>query len=249
MKRRILVILWPLLVGVFVGQPLPAQTLINQTALTNAITATNTHIVLGNNAGITAPGPNRSNLKNILIDSEMFEAIAIDPPGTNFIHVIRGVRQTLRATHQAGTTVWAGPSTAFVQSAPSGTCTRTALAYVPLVEIATRHTFDCPSNSGKWMRTDGPDPTSYYGTAIASGSSATVTIPAQTFKISGTSAITTFNVPAGWTPGLCFNIIPTGNFTTSTSGGNIGKASTAVTGRVLKLCWDGSATQLWFPSY
>lgn len=240
MKRRILTILWPLLVGF----PAFAQTVLGPTTLTNAISATQEHIVLGNWAAITAPGPNRANLKNIMIDSEMFEALEIDPPGTNFIHIIRGVRQSLRTTHQAGTTVWAGPASSFVQSDPTGSCTRTALAYVPLIAIATHRTFDCLG--GKWVRTDGPD-ASYDGTAIASGASATVTPPAQTFKISGTSQITTIATPAGWAPGGCLNIIPTGNFTTSASGGNIGKASTAVTGKVLKLCYG--ATKLWYPSY
>jgi hypothetical protein len=247
MKRRILTILWPLLVGLPALLPqVSGQTVISSTTLTNAITPTTTHIVLGNNAGITAPGPNRSNLKNLMIDSEMFEAIAIDPPGTNFIHVTRGVRQSLRTTHAAGAKVWAGPTTAFVQSNPVGTCTRTALAYVPIISISTRQTFDCGVASGAWFRTDGPD-TSYYGTAIASGASATVTPPAQTFKISGTSAITTIATPAGWAPGGCLNIIPTGNFTGAATTGNIGKAFTAVTGRVLKLCYGNAG--LWYPSY
>lgn len=243
MKRRILTILWPLLVGI-PGFPCLAQVVLGPTTLTNAIKLTDTHIVLGNNAGISAPGTNKIALTNLMIDSEMFEAIAIDPPGTNFIHVTRAVRQSLRTTHQAGAIVWAGPTSSFVQSVPYGACTRTALPYVPLIEIATHDTFDCLG--GVWVKTSGPD-SSYNGTAIASGSSATVTPPAQTFKISGTSAITTIATPAGWVTGLCLNIIPTGNFTTSNSGGNIGKASTAVTGRVLKMCLGNSS--LWWPSY
>lgn len=246
MKRRILTILWPLLVGLPpLLPPIAAQTVIGQATLSTTIDATATHIVLSNWAGITAPGPNKSNLKNIMIDSEMFEAIEIDPPGTNYIHVTRGVRQSLRARHQSGTTVWAGPTTAFVQSDPTGACTRTSLAYVPLISISTHRTFDCGPASGAWFRTDGPD-TSFYGTAIASGASPIVNPPAQTFKISGTSAISTINNPAGWPRGGCLSIIPTGNFTTTAVGGNIGKGTTAVTGRTLKLCWDGS---LWWPSY
>jgi hypothetical protein len=231
-----------------IGVPmlLPAQTVLGPTTLTNAISPTDEHIVLGNWAGITPPGPNRSNLKNILIDGEMFEALAIDPPGTNFVRVVRGVRATLRTTHQAGSTVWAGPTTSFVASDPTGACTRTALAYVPLISIQSRGTFDCLG--GKWVRTDKPGAT-YDGTVIASGASATVTPPAETFKISGTSAITTIATPAGWAAGHCLNIIPTGNFTTSTSGGNIAKASTAVTGVVLKVCFGGGTGQLWYPSY
>jgi len=240
MTRRILTILWPLLVGI----PLPAQVVLGPTTLTNAITATQEHIVLGSGAGITAPGRNKTALTNIMVDSELFEAIEIDPPGTNFIHVTRGVRQSLRTTHAAGTTVWAGPTTAFVQSDPTGACTRTALAYVPLIAISTHRVFDCLG--GKWVRSDGPDG-SYNGTVIASGASATVTPLAQMFKISGTSAISRIVPPAGWSPGGCLSIIPTGNFTTLATGGNIGKASTAVTGKVLKMCLGNLS--LWWPSY
>jgi hypothetical protein len=245
MKRRILTILWPLLISMSVGFPCLGQIVLGPTTLTNAIKLTDTHIVLGSGAGITAPGTNKTALTNLMIDGEMFEVLAIDPPGTNYLHVVRAVRQSLRTTHQAGATVWAGPTASFLQSSPAGqTCTRGALPYVPMIEIATHDTFDCLG--GVWVRTSGPDG-SYNGTAIASATSATVTPPAQTFKISGTSAITTIATPAGWVTGLCLNIIPTGNFTTSASGGNIGKASTAVTGRVLKLCLGNLS--LWYPSY
>jgi hypothetical protein len=246
MTRRILTILWPLLAGLnLLPTPVAAQTVLVPTTLTNAIKATDTHIVLGNWAGITVPGPNRSTLKNILIDDEMFEALAIDPPGTNYIHVIRGVRGTLRRTHAAGAKVWAGPTASFVAQDPKGTCTRTALAYVPLIVIPSFRAFDCMG--GVFVRTDSVS-ASYNGTAIASGASATVTPPAETFKISGTSAISTITTPAGWGSGHCLNIIPTGNFTTLT-GGNIGLASTAVTGVVLKMCFDIPAGQVWYPSY
>jgi hypothetical protein len=220
------------------------QTVLYPTTLSSAVTATGEHIVLGSWAYITAPGPNDSQLYNLLIDGEMFRAQAIDPPGTNYIRVIRGVRGTLRTTHASGTTVWAAPSRAFVDKDPQGTCTRTALAYVPVISIQTRGTFDCIG--GTWVRTDRPGAT-YSSTVIASGASATVTVPAQLFKISGNSAITTFNLPAGWAPGMCFRIIPTGNFTLTANAGNIAKASTAVTGRVLSVCYG--ANSLLYPSY
>lgn len=243
MKRRILTILWPLLVGGF-PQLLPAQNTLYQATLTNAITTTTEeHVVLSNWAGLTPPGPNNTQLKSFLIDGELFQALAIDPPGTNYIRVVRAVRGTLRTPHAAGAFVWAGPDAAFVGFDPTGTCTRTAIPTVPIVSLQSRGTFDCMG--GRYLRTDEPG-ASYSGTAIASGASATVTPPAQTFKISGTSAITTIATPAGWKAGMCLNIIPTGNFTTSTSGGNIAKASTAVTGRVLKMCFGGV---LWYPSY
>lgn len=243
MKRVIL--LCAALAGLL-GIEASGQTTTFSTTLSTAVTATGEHLVLGNWAGITVPGPNRSNLKNLLIDGEMFEAMAIDAPGTNFVRVIRGVRATLRTTHASGVTVWAGPTAAFLDKDPTGTCVRTALAAVPVISIQSRGTFDCLG--GQYVRTDRPGAT-YSGTIIASGASATVTIPAETFKISGTSALTTFVTPAGWAAGHCINIIPTGNFSLQATTGNIGKASTAVTGRVLKVCFGGGTGQLWYPSY
>jgi hypothetical protein len=241
MKR--LIVLFAVLAGLVSG-----QTVLYPTTLSSAVTDTGEHIVLASWAGITVPGPNRSNLKNLLIDGEMFEAQAIDPPGTNYIRVIRGVRATLRTTHASGATVWAGPTASFRDTDPTGGCTRTALAYVPVISIQSRGTFDClgPTGAQQWIRTDRPGAT-YYGTAIASGASSTVNPPAETFKISGTSALVAFTTPAGWVQGHCMNIIPTGNFTLTANAGNIGKAATAVTGRVMKVCLGVGG--LWYPSY
>lgn len=240
MTRRLLMLLWPLLVGL----PLPAQQVLYPATLTNAIDTVQEHLVLSSWAGITAPGRNQSAVNNILIDGEMFIAMAIDPPGTNFIKIVRAVRATVRTPHAAGATVWAGPAALFRDTDPTGGCTRSTLPYVPLISIQSRGTFDCVG--GRWVRTDTAS-LSYDGTAIASGASSTVNPPAATFKISGTSAIVAFTVPAGWAPGKCLSIIPTGNFTLTANAGNIAKASTAVTGRVLFVCYG--LNKLWYPSY
>ncbi len=250
MKRRILTILWPLLVGFPLVQPAVAQSALYEATLSTAIAnTTDTHIILSNWAGITVPGPNNSQLKNLLIDGELFEAIAIDPPGTNYISVRRAVRGTGRATHASGAHVWAGPTAAFVNNDPLqlAGCTRTDFTSVPIIALVSRGTWDCMG--GIMVRTDQPG-ASYNGSAIASSAnSGVVTPPAETFKISGTSAVNTFVTPAGWAAGHCLNIVPTGNFTLIATTGNIGKAATAVTGRVMKVCYGGGTAKLWYPSY
>lgn len=244
------ILLGAMLVGFLCTPQASGQTALYTATLTNAVTANAEHLVLSNWAGITAPNPNGTGLTNLMIDGEVFQVMAIDPPGTNYVRVVRGVRATLRTTHAAGAIVWAAPAggTAITDTDPIGGCTRTGrdVPYVPRLSIQSRGAFDCMG--GLWRRTD-TVPLGYDGTAIASGASATVTPPAQTFKISGTSAISAIATPAGWGAGNCLQIIPTGNFTLVATGGNIGKAATAVTGRVMRLCYGGGTLKFWYPSY
>jgi len=63
--------------------------------------------------------------------------------------------------------------------------------------------------------------------------------------VSGTAAIGTITVPAACTPTCVITLVPDGIFTTTT-GGNVSLASTAVVGRALIMTWDGTK---WNPSY
>ena len=79
---------------------------------------------------------------------------------------------------------------------------------------------------------------------VASASS--VTPIGRYFQISGTAAIATITVPPG-TVNPRFCALPTGNWTTTT-GGNITVASTAVQGKPLCMKYDAITTK-WGPSY
>ena len=85
------------------------------------------------------------------------------------------------------------------------------------------------------------------GTAIASA--ATIAPVAPITHITGTAAISTITAPTvkvnGGTYTGCIKLIPDGAFTLAT-GGNIGKASTAVVGQLMTVCYDGTT---WYPSY
>jgi hypothetical protein len=84
-------------------------------------------------------------------------------------------------------------------------------------------------------------------TATIASVAGTITPNGRLFHVSGTSAITGFVFPTGFTTGS-FTIIPDGNFTWTTGDGSIGLAGTAVTGRALTFTYDTNAAK-WFPSY
>ncbi len=86
------------------------------------------------------------------------------------------------------------------------------------------------------------------GAAVASASTITPTGPI--FHVTGTTAIATINAPTfcSLTQAACsIRVIPDGAFTTTT-GGNIALASTAVVDRVIEFTYDGTAAK-WYPSY
>ena len=88
----------------------------------------------------------------------------------------------------------------------------------------------------------------YYPKAVPTIASATTIAPTERVtKVSGTTTIQTITVPAGTQPGERITLVPTGLWSTNTSG-NIGKAVTAVVSRHVDFIWDPDAG-VWFPSY
>lgn len=81
-------------------------------------------------------------------------------------------------------------------------------------------------------------------TVIASAT--TIAPTYKTSTVSGTVEITTITLPGTDFQGS-INLIPTGAFT-GALGGNIGKAFTAVAGKVLVMTYS-QAAGLWYPSY
>ncbi len=82
------------------------------------------------------------------------------------------------------------------------------------------------------------------GAATTVASNATIAPTSSVAIVSGTTQIGTITLPAGFTGG-CLFLIPSGTWTTGTSG-NISIASTAVVGKTMAMCYDGSK---WNPSY
>lgn len=225
-----------------------AQTVLNSTTLSAALSITNSNVSLTSATGVSVPGPNGTNLTVILVDREIMLVQTL-VTGTTY-NVARGQYGTLRVAHLSGAQVWIAPDKALARGAlPSGSCTRTALPYVPILYVAptgvnngkTGGLFDCMG--GVLVETNNAASAS-LGTTVTSATSITPT--GTYFIVSGTTSVVTIVVPAGWAAGKCLAIQPSGIFATTTAG-NIGLISSAtVVGRVLFMCWDGSK---WWPSY
>jgi hypothetical protein len=219
-----------------------AQTVLNQTTLAAALPINTSTVRLTSGTGVAAPGRNGTNQIVLVIEREAM--LVATTPATTQPTVYRGQFGTSRAAHPSGATVYVAPVAALARGAtPSGSCTR-PLLYAPLIYVPPvgpgAVTFDCLG--GKLVQTN--PPVASVGAVVAS---ATTIVPTGTFfTVSGTTAIATITVPAGFGPGNCIGINPTGIFATTTAG-NIGLISSAsVVGRVLFMCWDGTK---WWPSY
>ena len=87
------------------------------------------------------------------------------------------------------------------------------------------------------------------GTQITAA--ATITPTSPIVHVTGATPIATITVPAGMATagnGGSITLIPDSAFTTTSVGGNIALASTAVINRALVMTWDNTAAK-WFPGY
>ena len=92
------------------------------------------------------------------------------------------------------------------------------------------------------------DGSASFGSSAPTIASATTISPNTAIVfISGTAAIATITVPTSITGGGQITLIPTGIFTTTT-GGNIALASTAVVSKSMIMTYDATTTK-WYPSY
>lgn len=240
------------LIGVaLLGGSALAQTVLTTTTLAAPAGASDLFVQVASATNITAPGTG-STLVFLLVDKE-FMQVRTGISGT-VIPVVRGALSSRAASHVSGATVTVVPPGAGVQFIPSGQCQRTALSYVPLVvrpesglNTDTGSMYDClgVGTAGQYVQTFPSLANIVIGSTVASAG--TITPTGTYFQVSGTTAIATITVPAGWGSGMCLILEPTGLWTTTTAG-NISLASTAVVGKMLTECWNGS-TNKWQPSY
>jgi hypothetical protein len=163
------------------------------------------------------------------------------------ISVIRGAAGTAAVNHISGAIVIIGPRQAFIAYDPDGACTAANTAYTPTINIKNGYQWLCSTVSGvlKWVpgfnNPNPPEPSA----AVASAAGL-ITPSGPLFHITGTAAITGFNLPVGFQKGVIC-AIPDGIFTT-TNANNIALASTAVVSKTL--CWTyDKGTAKFYPSY
>lgn len=235
-----------------------AQLTTTNTKLSAAITSnTQTSVTLASGTGVAVPTAMTAG-SYLYVDTEAMQVMS-NFTGTTYT-VKRAQLGTAARTHASGALVWVGnvagstgdTSRPFTggpffsgkrNSIPAGSCTASAQYTLPVIDTDSGIAYTCISGAWQTVNTSDTVPAPIVGNAVASAS--TITPTANTFHVTGTAAISTINVPAGFAPGQCITLIPDGLFTTAT-GGNIALATTAVVSKALLECWDGTK---FFPSY
>jgi hypothetical protein len=243
------------------------QTALTQTTLSAAITINQTAFAVGSTTNISGctvthpcpifvmdPGSYRG---------ELMQVTAV--PSSGNIVVQRGGSGTggPRTAHVSGAIVLIASSTSYAQSFPlydpTGGCTVSPTSttvnngtqtdqFTPWVNVNNGNQWLCSSVTSSWVPGWGNSylDGSLAPTATVASTAGQITPSGPLFIISGTAAITGFNLPIGFNGGR-FCVIPTGAFTTTTAN-NIAIASTAVVGQLD--CWTYDiSTAKWYPNY
>lgn len=233
-----------LLVALIAAPLADAQTALTATTLSAAVDSQTRTLPVASTSSILAG-------YIATIDNEGFSIVSVNSGAGNIVIAPRGYAGTLAMPHLSGSMVLVGPPAAFIGFDPSGSCTNGSglFAYSPIVNLKNGNQWLCSSVTGKVVPGYGnvsapPAPT----TAVASAAGK-VTPSGPIFHITGTSAITGFNIPVGFDPtdGGQICAIPDGIFTT-TNANNFAIASTAVVSKLL--CWQyDPKTGKFYPSY
>lgn len=216
------------------------QTLLTTTTISAAVTQTQNTVTLASGTGVTIPGAANQINTVLYIDRELMRVTGL-VSGTTY-NVQRGIT-TRQHAHLSGATVWIGSPTGnflsteyFAEAA--GTCVAVSES-LPRIYLRSGHKYDCMGVAGtqQWVLTSSPD-LPILGSTVASAAGV-ITGTGTIFLVSGTAAITGLTVPNGMAPGMCLTLIPTGAWTLTTAT-NIRTAATAVSGKAMLMCWDGS---------
>src|SRR6266550_214365 len=240
--------------GTYIGSGsatnVPAPTLVQVASVTSIVGITP-------NLSITASQPNQT---YIYVGREQMRVTAVN--GTQ-LSVVRGVNGTVAAPHPNGDMVLFGPPRFFYVNDPGGittagtgvsgvACTAANVIVSPWLNIRTGAQWLCSTITGTWVPGWNNAGGDFFGqTATVASAASAVTPSGPYFQISGTAAITGFNIPLGFNGtavgGGCFTVNPTGIFTW-TAAGNIAIAGTTTQALVLvTFCWNAS-TSKWIPS-
>jgi hypothetical protein len=257
-KKITLAVFCALLLVSVVAPPAAAQTTMTSTTLSAAIDATQKSFAVASATNINAPGFPSSQggigssttpaaLTLLVVDAEAMEVVSIS---STTVTVRRGRQGTQAFPHPASAKVWVGPSSAFYRYEPmSGSkCTATSLPYLPAVVIPSGNVYNC--GNSMWASFGSFQHRLTVGAQLTQAATITPTNPIH--HITGaTTTITTITVPPALpATGGCIILIPDVAMTgmTTSTGGNIALATTAVAKKALSMCWDPVAA-LWYPSY
>lgn len=216
-----------------IGAPPPAfaQTALTATTLSAAVDSQTRTIPLASVSGIVAG-------YIAVIDNEGFSIASVNSGSSTVTVAPRGYFGTKAFAHLSGAMFLTGPAQAFPSFDPSGSCTNGSglFAYSPVVNLTTGNQWLCSSVEGKVVPGFGNTVASPSVTTAVASAAGKITPSGPLFHITGTSAITGFNIPVGLDPteGATICAVPDGLWTT-TNANNFAIASTAVVSKVM--CW------------
>lgn len=204
----------------------------------------------------------------VYVGGEMEGILTPVPGSTTIFNVLRGQLGTRISDHPSGDMVLLGVVTpqfggvsgsgGFQDDDPplNAGCTSTNVGATPWVNFLTGWQWLCSSVTNTWvpgwnnpLAAISPKLT----TAVASAAGL-ITPSGPMFQVTGTNAITGFNIPIGFNAtaagGGCFVVVPRGVFTYTTAN-NIGLASTGlnagtavvVVNQPITFCWDANQSK------
>lgn len=235
------------------GPPAFAQiNTLTATTLSSAALSTDKTIYVTSATNINAP-----NIQSNTVGSQLYVVAPGSIQGEVMLVVsvsstAIGVRRTdggRASAFPSGSMVLVGQPNWFFGDDPSGGCTTANVFVSPRVNTKTGWQWYCSTITLSWVpgfqNPLAANNSAQVTAAVASVAGATaVNGPLQ--HITGTNAITSFTMGAGWNGGG-FCIIPDAAFT-ATATNNIGKASTAVIAKTLCYTWDAT-NSVFDPSY
>lgn len=228
------------------------QNTIVQTSLSAAITSNQTSFAIASATGVNAPSFTAGLAGSVLYVVEWGqakgEAMTVTSLSSTTVGVRRGSNGTKAIAHASGAMVLVATlPTWFYTTDPQGSCTTASTFVTPYVNITNGTQWLCSTITLTWVPGFGNQASSAAATTAVASAAGLVTPSGPLFHITGTAAITGFNIPLGYNGGQ-FCIIPDGAFTTTTAN-NIALASTGVASKLLCYGYDKAASKPFFPTY
>lgn len=226
------------------------QTALTQTTLSAAVnggsiysggsSSVDTTIPLTSTTGVTA-AVNNVPQTFLYVDAELMAVVTVNTT-TKIATVIRGVEGTFAAGHASLAMVLAGPNGAFQKVDPQGACTAAATAFTPWVNILSGKQWLCSTVTLSWVPGWGNPGDSAHPpgpTTVVASAAGLVTPSGPLFHVTGTAAITGFNIPVGFNGGGFCAIADSGIWTwTAANNITIGGTVTAADGRTVCFVFD-----------
>jgi len=235
------------------------QNTLIQTSLSAAITSSQTCFAVASVTGVNAATVTTPGSDLYIVDPGQVAGELVRNVSTITGTTVCGRRTSTGGakSHASGSMVLVATSPNWFASAdPVGACSTTPGSIAgdkmgpfvtPVLNVNTGNQWICSSVTGTWVPGFANSSGNRGATAAVASAAGKITPSGPLFHITGTAAITGFNIPVGYNGGpIC--VVPDGLFTT-TNANNFAIASTAVVSKALCWTYEGAAAKPFFPSY